>query len=57
MAKGYPLTVLYRKIDANVPLVRYGTFTLIVCHKFWICKVLGQKKKRLIIYQPLERRD
>ena len=47
MAKGYPLTVLYRKRDANVPLVRHGIFTLIVYHKFWICKVLGQKKKRL----------
>ena len=47
MAKGYPLTVLYRKRDANVPLVRHGIFILIVYHKFWICKVLGQKKKRL----------
>lgn len=43
--QGISLTVLYRKRDANVPLVRYGTFTLIVYHKFWICKVLEQKKK------------
>lgn len=57
MAKGCPLTVLYRKRDANVPLVRHGTFTLIVYHKFWICEVFEQKKNGWIIYQPLERRD